>query len=285
MNTRKKAIFYKILSSLFFAFMSFFVQLSGDVPVFQKAFFRNLIAASIAFPVFLREHGSLNIGRSNWNSLFLRSLCGTSGMICNLYAFSHINLSDANLLNKLSPFFAILSSMFILHEIATRRNVIIIITAFLGALLVIKPAANAQLHYTIAGALGGALSGVAYTYVRKLGTRGERGPVIVFFFSVFSTLCVLPFMIADFQPMPRVQLLQLLAAGACAAGGQLSITAAYTKAPAKEISVFDYSQILFAALLGFVFLDELPDLYSLIGYIIIIGAAVWRMRVNLKAGK
>ncbi len=87
-------------------------------------------------------------------------------------------------------------------------------------------------------------------------------------------------MIADFVPMTGSQLLLLLAAGASAAGGQLSVTAAYSKAPAKEISVFDYSQILFAALLGFLFLGELPDIFSFLGYIIIIGAAVWRMRAN-----
>lgn len=103
--------------------------------------------------------------------------------------------------------------------------------------------------------------------------------MIVFFFSTFSTLFVLPFVIADFKPMTGTQFLILLAAGASAAGGQLSVTAAYSRAPAKEISVFDYSQILFAALLGFLFLGELPDVYSVIGYVVIIGAAVWRMQV------
>lgn len=63
-------------------------------------------------------------------------------------------------------------------------------------------------------------------------------------------------------------------AGAAATGGQLSITKAYTKAPAKEISVFDYSQVIFAALLGFVFLQQIPDYLSVIGYVIIIGSAI-----------
>lgn len=60
-----------------------------------------------------------------------------------------------------------------------------------------------------------------------------------------------------------------------AAGGQFSITAAYTYAPAKEISVFDYTQVIFAALLGFIFLNQIPDIYSVVGYIIIIGVAFW----------
>ena len=71
-----------------------------------------------------------------------------------------------------------------------------------------------------------------------------------------------------------------LGAGAAATGGQLSITKAYTKAPAKEISVFDYSQIVFAAFLGFLFLHEIPDCYSTIGYVIIIGIAVFKWWYN-----
>ena len=65
----------------------------------------------------------------------------------------------------------------------------------------------------------------------------------------------------------------LLLAGLSAAGGQFSVTAAYSNAPAKEISVFDYSQVIFAAVFGFVFMGDLPDIYSVIGYVIIFGAS------------
>ena len=95
----------------------------------------------------------------------------------------------------------------------------------------------------------------------------------VFFFSAFSTLLALPFFIAFYEPMTPFQWASLLLAGVSATGGQFFITAAYRFAPAKEIAVFDYSQVLFAALLGFFFLQELPDAWSLAGYFIIIGAA------------
>ena len=74
----------------------------------------------------------------------------------------------------------------------------------------------------------------------------------------------------------------LFLAGPAATGGQLSITKAYTKAPAKEISVFDYSQVIFAALLGFVFLQQIPDYLSVIGYVIIIGSAIFKWNYNLR---
>ncbi len=267
-----------ILAAFFFSLMSLFVRLSGDLPVMEKAFFRNAVAACAALVMLLRAKEKFRIGKGNLPYLLLRSIFGTAGIVCNFYAIDHMAISDANMLNKLSPFFAIILSYFILNEKAGKKEWAAVVAAFAGALLVIKPSFSAGAVPALIGVFGGFSAGTAYTFVRKLGKRGERGPVIVFFFSAFSTLFALPFMIADFVPMTTQQLLCLLAAGAAAAGGQLSITAAYTKAPAKEISVFDYSQILFAALLGFFVLGELPDIYSFIGYFIIIGAAVWRMK-------
>ena len=66
----------------------------------------------------------------------------------------------------------------------------------------------------------------------------------------------------------------LLMAGLSAAGGQFTITAAYSYAPAREISVYDYSQIIFAAIIGFCVFGQVPDMLSWIGYAIIIGMAV-----------
>ena len=167
-------------------------------------------------------------------------------------------------------------SYFILKEKANKIEWISIFVAFTGAIFVVKPSFNMQFVYALIGVAGGFGAGVAYTYVRKLGMKGERGPVIVMFFSTFSCIVTLPFLIFNFKPMTLIQFATLMLAGACATGGQLSITKAYTKAPAKEISVFDYSQVLFAAILGFLFLDQIPDYLSIIGYIIIIGSAVFK---------
>ena len=83
--------------------------------------------------------------------------------------------------------------------------------------------------------------------------------------------------------MSAAQILCLIMAGVSASLGQFSITTAYKYAPAKEISVFDYTQVVFAALLGIIFFKETPTLYSIIGYVLIIGVAVYRWYINLKS--
>ena len=63
-------------------------------------------------------------------------------------------------------------------------------------------------------------------------------------------------------------------AGAAATGGQFAITAAYCYAPSKEISVYDYSIVIFSAIIGFFLLGQVPDGYSLVGYLIIGAMAI-----------
>ena len=75
-------------------------------------------------------------------------------------------------------------------------------------------------------------------------------------------------------------MMYLLLAGAFACVGQLGITKAYVCAPAKEISVYDYTQVLFAAALGFFVFGEAPDWLSVLGYVLICGAGVGMFLYN-----
>ena len=273
---RSRGILFILMSAFFFSLMSVFVKMAGDLPTMQKALFRNLIAAVIAVITLSRTEEKFDVKSDCIPDLILRSAFGTVGILCNFWAISHMILADANMLNKLSPFFAIIMSVFILKEIPSRFEWSLVVLAFIGALFVIKPTSGIASLPALVGVMGGFGAGTAYTFVRKISQKGERGPVIVMFFSTFSCLVCLPFVLIDFHPMTLQQTLILLGAGLAAAGGQLSVTAAYRYAPAKEISIFDYSQILWAALLGFFIFGTTPDLLSVIGYVIILFAALLR---------
>ena len=276
MTAKKKGVIHILLAAFCFAMMSFFVRLSSDVPSIQKAFFRNIVALFVAAAILMRTEEKFKIQKGSIPFLLLRSFCGCVGLVCNFYAIDKMNISDANMLNKLSPFFAIVFSWMILKEKANAKEWFAVLVAFFGAICVMKPSFRVEFVYALVGALGGLGAGIAYTFVRLLGNRGERGPLIVFFFSSFSTLMTFPYILFAYHPMEWWQWMFLILAGIAAMGGQINITAAYTYAPAKEISVFDYSQILFAAMLGFVFLGQIPDIYSILGYLLIIGAALFR---------
>lgn len=275
-----------ILSAFFFACMNVSVRLAGDLPSFQKSFFRNLVAVVFAAVILLKDHEVPKVKKQYWGPLFLRCAFGTIGILCNFYAIDHLLVADASILNKLSPFFAIIFSYFILKEKINPIQVTVVLLAFAGCLFVVKPGfQNATFLPALIGVCGGLGAGIAYTMVRVLGTQGVRGPVIVFYFSLFSCLAILPFVVFHYTPMSAGQLGSLLMAGLFAAGGQFTITAAYTYAPAGKISIFDYSQILFATLLGFFLFGEIPDKYSFMGYGMIILASLGMFIYNMRAAK
>ncbi len=276
-----KAIGFIVASALFFALMNMFVSLSGDVPTIQKTFFRNFFALIIACGAMIRNRCTVIPPKGARLDLFMRSAFGFAGMLGNFYALSRLTVSDASMLNKMSPFFAIIFSAILLGERADKVQWSIVAAAFLGALLVIKPSfRNAELAASCAGFLGGVCAGAAYTFVRKITRKGVKGYYVVFFFSAFSTLAALPFVVFGYSPMSAAQWLYLIGAGVCAAGGQFAITAAYSFAPAREVSIYDYSQIIFAALLGFFVMGQIPDWWSVAGYAVIIAAAFAMFRYN-----
>ncbi len=286
----KKKIFgilFILGAALSFALMNLFVNIAGELPLMQKVFFRNFFATIIVFFTLLFSKQKFRIHDKScilW--LFLRAGIGFLGVILNFYAIDHIgSISDASILNKLSPFFAIFFSVFLMKEKPSIPEIIFVLIAFAGAMLVVNPRFDMKIIPALSGFLSGACAGFAYTCVRVLGKKGERNDMIIFFFSAFSTLVSLPFMIIYYVPMTGIQWLYMLLAGLSAAGGQFFITAAYKQAPAKEIAVFDYAQVLFAAILGFLFLNQIPKTLSIIGYVVIIGAAVGNFIYRLEKSK
>ncbi len=283
-SNKSKGIICILFAALGFSLMTFFVRISGDVPTMEKAFFRNAVAIIASLILLIRSGEKIRIKDGCAGDIFFRCLFGTSGLIANFYAIDKLNIADANMLNKLSPFFAILISIPILKEKPRKIDILAVLVAFMGAMLIVRPSGNnMQLVPALIGLYGGFGAGTAYVFVRRLGQKGERTPIIVLCFSIFSTMVTIPFIAVNYVPLKPLQLLCLVMAGLSATIGQFGITSAYKYAPAKEISVFDYTQVVFAAILGILFLGELPTLLSFEGYVIIIGVAVIRWRYNLKS--
>lgn len=281
LSSKTKGVIFIVLSALSFTGMNTFVRLAGDLPTMQKVFFRNFVAMVFAFFAMLKAGDSFKPKKGSVKYLLLRSAAGLAGVFGNFYALDKIELSDASMLNKMSPFFALVFSALFIKEKVKPKQAIAIAVAFIGSLFIIKPTfANTDLFASLAGFAGGMAAGGAYTCVRWLGIKGENGRLIVLFFSVFSCILTVPYLIFDYHYMTAFQWFSLLMAGLFAAGGQFAITAAYTHAPSREISVYDYSQIIFAAIVGFFVFGDVPDLWSFVGYIIIISMAVWMFLYN-----
>ena len=288
MTDRSKGIAAITASAFGFALMAACVRLADDyggpVSSFQKSFFRNVVALAIALVVFARSRldarrsgavgGGTRLTPGSLVLLLLRSALGTCGIFANFYALGHVPIADGQTLNKTAPFFTVLFAWILLGERASLRQVGTLALAFVGVVFVAKPGFAGDAAFPLAmGLLGGACAGGAYACVRALRRHAVEPTFIVLFFSAFSCVASVPFMLSRFDPMTAAQVAILFGAGAGAAIGQFGITLAYGYAAPREIAVYDYSNILFTAAFGLLLFDQVPDVWSVLGFAFILAAA------------
>jgi drug/metabolite transporter (DMT)-like permease len=273
MDNKPKAVLYMLVSACAFAVMGAMVKLSGNVPVFEKVFFRNLVSLILAVFMIKKSHTRFWGKPENRKLLMARASLGLVGVVMYFYAINNLFLADSSMLNKLSPFFVTLFACWFLKEKLSPIQIPALIVVFAGALLIIKPQFDLSILPAAAGALSAMTAGAAYTLVRYLKDR-EDPATIVFYFSFVSVVGMIPFVLMDFQVPTMTQLFFLVGTGVFAAIGQFSLTFAYKYAPAAEVSIYNYFSILFSAVIGFFIWGEVPDWMSMIGGVLIVFAAV-----------
>jgi len=280
MDNKSKAVILMLISSLAFAGSAAAVKLSGDLPVFEKVFFRNILAVLIAFIAIRRKGDRLWGEKKNRLILLIRSLLGIAGMAMYFYAIQNLYLADSAILHKLFPFFVTIFAAIFLKEKLTKIQIPGMMIAFIASMLIIKPKFDYSVFPALAAFGTALLSGGTYTMVRYLRDK-ETPATIVFFFSFMSLVILSPLVLLDFQLPTIEQWIYLFMIGLFAAIGQFSLTYAYRYGKASEIAVYNYVNIIFAALLGFLIWQEVPDILSIIGGIVIIGISVIIFYYNL----
>lgn len=274
-----KAMAWMILSGISFALMGAMVKVSGDVSLPAKVFFRNLVTLGLTAAVAIRTGENVLSATPNAWRLVLRSVFGLCGVGLYFFALGRMNLADASLLNKTSPFFASGVAVVFLKEPFRRGLIPALLTAFLGAILVIKPTFDMSALPALAGFGSGLFAGLAYALVRSL--KGRESPNrIIFTFSLISSLATAPFLIAVPVHPTTVQWWALIGTGVFAAGGQFGLTFAYHHARVSRISLFTYLHVVFALVVGFVLWNERPDLLSWLGGALIVAAAAMNNRTG-----
>lgn len=242
-----------IASAFFFALMATTVKSLGDFPLVQKVFFRNFVGV-IILSIYMTKHKALL--KINHKPLLLaRSLLGLTGVFLYYQSLSQLNLSEAVVINKLSPFFVVVLGGLVLKEKIKPMQVIAIGLALLGTILVIEPTTNVNLGPALLGLAGALAAASAYTIIRHL--RLYDGPLtIVFYFCLTSTLITLPLLVPVFVMPTGLEALKLILVGVFALVAQVFMTNAYHYAPASQLSIYTYLNIVFSTLFGYLFYKE-----------------------------
>lgn len=280
-NNKGKAIFFMILASFFFTTMNMFGKLASGVTPYQKTFLTNAVATVIVCIIIFKRKASFLGHKDNRKYLFLRGIMGTVSICAFYFSLDYLLLSDATMLNKLSPFFAIIFSFLYLKEKITGKQLIFLLLAFGGSLFVIKPHFDSSIIPSLMGIVAAACAGLAYTMIRVIGDKEDFFTVILSFTGIATIVCA-PFMFIDTDSLTTSNIIYMILAGLCFVLGQVFLTLAYRNAPASEISMFDYVGLIIAAIYGFILFSEIPDILSIIGYIVIILASFLNIIIKNK---
>lgn len=275
-NNKGKAIIFMLLASFFFTTMNMFGKLASGITPYQKTFITNAVATIVVCIIIHKRKASFLGSKENRKYLFLRGIMGTISICAFYFSLDYLLLSDATMLNKLSPFFAIIFSFLYLKEKITGKQLILLLLAFGGSLFVIKPHFNSSIIPSLMGVLAAATAGLAYTMIRVIGDKEDFFTVILSFTGIATIVC-LPFMFINTEGLTRNNIIYMILAGICFIMGQVFLTLAYRNAPASEISMFDYVGLIIAAIYGFMLFNEIPDVLSVIGYLIIILASFFNI--------
>ncbi|MDB1145158.1 MAG: DMT family transporter [Alcaligenaceae bacterium] len=282
MSNLQKGIIAILCSSFGFSCMALCIKAQGDLPLAQKALFRNIPTLIVSSYIVYKNKEPFFGKRSNLPYLVARSIFGCVGILCAFYGVTHLLLGDASLINRMEPFITILFAAIFLKESLKRHHYIAYVLIFIGLLLIIRPTFASKDHTAyLIGMLGSFCAACAYFILRLLGSRnlkdknaGETQNTLIFFFSFFSSIVFLILTIPSFQTMNSQQMMWAALSGFGALLGQYGITLGYRYAAPKEVSIFSYSHLFFSMSLGVIFFGEFPDLLNCIGYALVISSAL-----------
>lgn len=260
-------------SALLFSSMGVLIRLaSHSVDNATIVFFRNAIGLIFILPLVLRT-GLSNLKTSKLWMHTWRSVVGLTAMYGFFYAIAHMKLSNAMVFTYSSPIFIPLVAWLFLKEKLTLWTFLTAMIGLVGVLFVAKPDQGLFNFLSLIGLIASFLAATAFVTVRAL-THTEPPVRIVFYFCFISTLISAVPMFWHWRTYTQQELLYLIGAAILATASQLLMSHAYKLAPAGKIGPMNYLAIIFAGAWSAFLWQEYPDIYSAIGFVIILLALI-----------
>ena len=262
-------ILMMILGTIFCSLMIVFVKYLKHLPVMEIVFFRNFFIMLI-IPFMLKKE-KIPIWGNNKPLILFRSMCSVIGAITYFYTAKTMILTDAVTIKQLSPVFILFMAAIFLKEKINIQKIIIFFLAFLGALFIIKPGFNLDIFPAIVGLFGTIITAAAHIALRRLRLT-DHPLVIVNYFGYVGGLVALSVMLfqGNYIVPDALSILFLLLLGLTGLGVQVTFVKAYQFAPTSLVSFYLYLQIIFTTIIGVIFFNEIPGIFSIFGASIII---------------
>jgi drug/metabolite transporter (DMT)-like permease len=275
---------YRVMAMACMACLSALVKWTGSrgIPVFEIIFFRNAFAFVPLGLYIWRTTGFEVLKTRRPVGHFVRSAVGLTGMVCGFSAVQYLPLTEATALQFASPLFMTALSAMILAEPVGKHRWGAVVVGFVGVLIMARPQPG---HFNVPGVTFGLLSALgaagAMVAIRQIAAT-ERGPTIVFYFTLGGTVLGLVGSAFHWVTPDPATLGLLVVAGLIGGVGQLFLTEALRVAPVGVVAPFDYTQLVWAAVIGLLVWGELPRVTTLVGAVIVAASGVYILHREMR---
>lgn len=295
-NNTTLAVTLKVLAIFLFTAMAAMIKAATqDVPPGQAVFFRSLFAIPV-ITLWLAQRGELRQGLIPKNLMghVWRGLFGTTSMALTFAGLGMLPLPEVTAIGYATPIFTVILAAMLLGEQIRLIRISAVFMGLLGVMIVMWPrlSVSDMSNTATLGAvlvLGASiLRALVQIHIRQL-VQTEHTAAIVFWFSVTATtlsLLTIPF---GWVWPDAAALWLMIGAGLLGGAAQILVTSSYRFGPASMLAPFDYTSMIFAIAIGWVFFAELPTTVMLVGSALVIAGGaliIWRERqLGLKGGR
>ncbi len=262
-----RAIFLLVAANLLASLSDVSLKiLNGEVPTFQYVFIRQTISLLLLLPFWLRMDKSEWKKGCDWIT-FWRAQLILLGSACAMVAITHLPLATANAMFYVGPLLVLPLAFIFLGERPAASKVFATFLGFVGVLIVLRPE---QFHWAAIIALGSALSmGVGNILIRKV--PADQSLISTLF---WTTLMTVPFAFAlaywEWAPITLRHVSWIVAINLFVLSYHALVVKAFQQAPASQIALAEYSGLAFVTFFGVIWFDEIPDLFTVLGILLII---------------
>ena len=250
--------------------------IAPDIEVFQIAFLRNAFAVLFMMPWLMK----VGIGAMRTNQIsrhILRGFMSSANVTLLFAAVALIPIADMSAINFLQPVIGAAIAGLVLGEVVSRARWIAIIAGFAGALIMIRPG-FAEYNIGIAFALGSGVAGALVSIMIKTLVRRDPPDTIAAWLFVTQTLILLIPTIIVWKNPTLEQWILFAVIGFMSVILQRTYNRGIQAADVSVAMPFNFTRLIWAALLGWIVFAEFPDIWTWVGGTVIFAASVWLTR-------
>ena len=266
---------WMLLSAIFFTLMTTLIKLLGkDYPAALQTFYRQAAGVLVLLPLIL--HNPRAAFRTTRPGLLLfRALAGTIGMILGFYAYQKLPLADANALSFTRTLWLVPLAAFVLKEPVGPRRIGATTVGFLGALLMLQPAARGAMGWPTAAALASSLLVALTVTGMKVMTRDHTTTTLMSWSAVLGFVLTIPPAMFVWRWPELVDLLLLAAMGVLGTLTQACYIKGMAEGDAAAMAPIDYTRLIFAVLLGYAWFGDVPNALTMAGAAIVVASTLY----------